>query len=139
MRLTALALACIAATTPVALAQDAPDLADYVGHYVVVGNTEDGPYHGVAKVTLGPYPDRLQFIWFLDDPENAGFEDYMGTGVWKDGRLEVTFAGASSGVNTYDRLGDGVLEGSFAIDTEPQSGYERMIPVINLMTTLGPE
>ena len=139
MRSIALVLMCALAGTPTANAQDAPDLSAYVGHYVVVGNTEDGPYHGVAKVTLGPYPDRLQFIWFLDDPENAGFEDYMGTGVWKDGQLEVTFAGAASGVNVYERLGDGVLEGRFAIDTEPQSGFERMIPIINLMSTLGPE
>lgn len=45
----------------------------------------------------------------------------------------MTFAGES----VYAPLTDGVLEGDFIIESEPQVGLERMIPVSTVLDALG--
>ncbi len=48
----------------------------------------------------------------------------------------MTFAGAATGTNVYTRTPGGVLEGKFVVASEPQAGFERMIPVTSVLDRL---
>ncbi|MBD0302796.1 MAG: hypothetical protein ICV85_11645 [Tolypothrix sp. T3-bin4] len=116
------------------IAQAGSRLSSLVGQYVVFGTGVDGQkYNGVVWIERNELePETVKIGWSLNEPRYRGrLSSYTGTGkLAADGRLVATYAGTTTGEQTFTIKSDGSLEATYTDSNG--TGSERLIPVESL-------